>query len=229
MQRWRGLTVITGAIAACLVGIVLAREYRPDVLPADWRPKQQVVERVVEKPVEVVREVVREVPVGAAGAVRRGVPEGRAVAGLPDVGRYRQAYRHGAPGRGRAARRQDLSVVDRDRSRARRRNRSACSATTTSRCGRRSPPTSRRSSTTRPSGFRSSRSAARRPASRPARSIHAKLLQVTPPQKPVSLGAKKRAPKGRSEGGLRRSLPENGKLTELRFRRATVTARACRP
>lgn len=62
MRRWRGLTVITGTLAACFVGIVLAREYRPDVLPPDWRPKQQVVERVVEKPVEVVKEVVREVP-----------------------------------------------------------------------------------------------------------------------------------------------------------------------
>ena len=62
MRRWRGLIVMSGALAACLVGIVLAREYRPDVLPPDWRPKQQVVERVVEKPVEVVREVVREVP-----------------------------------------------------------------------------------------------------------------------------------------------------------------------
>lgn len=62
MRRWRGLTVMTGALAASIVGIVLTREYRPDVLPPDWRPKQQVVERVVEKPVEVVREVVREVP-----------------------------------------------------------------------------------------------------------------------------------------------------------------------
>ena len=62
MRRWRGLTVMSGALAACVVGIVLAREYRPDMLPPDWRPKQQVVERVVEKPVEVVREVVREVP-----------------------------------------------------------------------------------------------------------------------------------------------------------------------
>ncbi len=65
MRRWRGLTVMSGALAACIVGIVAAREYRPDMLPADWRPKQQVVERVVEKPVEVVREVVREVPVRA--------------------------------------------------------------------------------------------------------------------------------------------------------------------
>jgi anti-sigma-K factor RskA len=62
MRRWRGLTVMTGALAASIIGIVVMREYRPDVLPPDWRPKQQVVERVVEKPIEVVREVVREVP-----------------------------------------------------------------------------------------------------------------------------------------------------------------------
>lgn len=62
MRRWRGLTVMSGALAASILGIVLLREYRPDVLPSDWRPKPQVVERVVEKPVEVVREVVREVP-----------------------------------------------------------------------------------------------------------------------------------------------------------------------
>ena len=58
MRRWRGLTVMTGALAASIAAIVVAREYHPDMLPADWRPKQ----RVVEKPVEVVREVVREVP-----------------------------------------------------------------------------------------------------------------------------------------------------------------------
>ena len=62
MRRWRGLTVMSGALAASIVALVVAREYRPDALPADWRPKQQVVEKVVEKPVEVVREVVREVP-----------------------------------------------------------------------------------------------------------------------------------------------------------------------
>ena len=44
------------------MAIVAAREYRPDMLPAGWRAKPQVVEKVVEKPVEVVREVVREVP-----------------------------------------------------------------------------------------------------------------------------------------------------------------------
>jgi anti-sigma-K factor RskA len=53
---------MTGALAASIVAIVVTREYRPDVLPADWRPKPQVVERVVDRPVEVVREVVREVP-----------------------------------------------------------------------------------------------------------------------------------------------------------------------
>ena len=62
MRRWRGLTVITSTLAACFVGLVLAREYRPDVLSPDWRHKPQVVERVVEKPVEVVREVVRDAP-----------------------------------------------------------------------------------------------------------------------------------------------------------------------
>jgi anti-sigma-K factor RskA len=60
MQRWRGANIITGMIAACLIGIVLVREYRPGVLPPELRPNRPVV--VVEKPVEVVREVVREVP-----------------------------------------------------------------------------------------------------------------------------------------------------------------------
>jgi anti-sigma-K factor RskA len=62
MQRWRGFSAITGLMAACLVGIVLVREYKPDALPPELRPVRPVVERVVEKPVEVVREVVREVP-----------------------------------------------------------------------------------------------------------------------------------------------------------------------
>lgn len=62
MRRWRGLTVITGTLAACFVALVVAREIRPELLPERIRPKQQIVERVVEKPVEVVKEVVREVP-----------------------------------------------------------------------------------------------------------------------------------------------------------------------
>jgi anti-sigma-K factor RskA len=59
MQRWRGFSTITGLMAACLVGIVLVREYRPDVLPPELRPVRpvQVVTQIVEKPVEVVREV----------------------------------------------------------------------------------------------------------------------------------------------------------------------------
>jgi anti-sigma-K factor RskA len=57
MRRWRAFTALTGALAACLVGIVVLGEYRPEMLPAQLRPLPQVVERVVEKPVEVVREV----------------------------------------------------------------------------------------------------------------------------------------------------------------------------
>ena len=57
MQRWRGFSTITGLMAACLVGIVLVREYKPDALPPELRPVRPVVERIVEKPVEVVREV----------------------------------------------------------------------------------------------------------------------------------------------------------------------------
>ena len=64
MQRWRGFSAIAGLMAACLVGIVLVREYKPEVLPPELRPHRpvQVVTQVVEKPVEVVKEVVREVP-----------------------------------------------------------------------------------------------------------------------------------------------------------------------
>jgi anti-sigma-K factor RskA len=61
MRRWRALTGLTGALAACLIGIVVLGEYRPEMLPTQLRPTPQVVERVVEKPVEVVKEIVREV------------------------------------------------------------------------------------------------------------------------------------------------------------------------
>jgi len=50
MQRWRGANIITGMMAACLIGIVLVREYRPGVLPPELRPNRPVV--VIEKPVE---------------------------------------------------------------------------------------------------------------------------------------------------------------------------------
>jgi len=64
MQRWRGFSAITGLMAACLVGIVLVREYKPDVLPPELRPHRpvEVVTQVVERPVEVVKEVAREKP-----------------------------------------------------------------------------------------------------------------------------------------------------------------------
>jgi len=52
MQRWRGANIITGMIAACLIGIVLVREYKPDALPPELRPNP---------PVRVV-EVLREAP-----------------------------------------------------------------------------------------------------------------------------------------------------------------------
>jgi len=56
VRRWRTLTAVTAALAACLVGVVVARDLRPDLMPAGLRPNSQVVERVIEK------EVVREVP-----------------------------------------------------------------------------------------------------------------------------------------------------------------------
>jgi anti-sigma-K factor RskA len=49
MQRWRGASIIGSMMAACVVGIVLVREYRPDVLPPELRPAPAAV-------VEVVRE-----------------------------------------------------------------------------------------------------------------------------------------------------------------------------
>jgi len=58
MRRWRDLTILTGALAACLVGIVVTREIRPDALPAGLRPK----------PLVQVVEVVREVPAPARAA-----------------------------------------------------------------------------------------------------------------------------------------------------------------
>jgi anti-sigma-K factor RskA len=56
MRRWRAFTGITGALAAGLVGLAVVRDLRPELMPPALRPKSQVVERVVEK------EVVREVP-----------------------------------------------------------------------------------------------------------------------------------------------------------------------
>jgi anti-sigma-K factor RskA len=57
VRLWRGRTGIVGALAACLVAVVVARELRPDLMPPPLRPTPVIVE----KPVEVIRTV--EVPV----------------------------------------------------------------------------------------------------------------------------------------------------------------------
>jgi anti-sigma-K factor RskA len=50
-RRWRGIAVITTAMAAALAALVVARDYRPDLLPAQIRPTPLI--QIVEKPVEV--------------------------------------------------------------------------------------------------------------------------------------------------------------------------------
>jgi anti-sigma-K factor RskA len=57
VRLWRGRTAIAGALAACLVAVVVARELLPDLMPPPLRPTPLIVE----KPVEVIRTV--EVPV----------------------------------------------------------------------------------------------------------------------------------------------------------------------
>jgi anti-sigma-K factor RskA len=57
VRQWRGRTGIVGALAACLVAVVVARELRPDLMPPPLKPTPVIVE----KPVEVIRTV--EVPV----------------------------------------------------------------------------------------------------------------------------------------------------------------------
>ena len=128
MRRWRGLTVMTGALAACDRRHRAGARISPRCAAARLAPEAAGGRAGGGEAGRGGARGRARGAVGAAGAVRRGVPEGRAVAGLPDVGRHRQAHRHGAPGRGRAARRQVLSIVDRDRSRTRRRSRSACSS-----------------------------------------------------------------------------------------------------
>jgi anti-sigma-K factor RskA len=51
LRRWRGIAVVTAAMAAALAALVVARDYRPDLLPAQIRPTPLI--QVVEKPVEV--------------------------------------------------------------------------------------------------------------------------------------------------------------------------------
>jgi anti-sigma-K factor RskA len=51
VQRWRRIAATIGALAAVLVSFVVARDYRPDLLPAPIRPKPVI--QIVERPVEV--------------------------------------------------------------------------------------------------------------------------------------------------------------------------------
>jgi anti-sigma-K factor RskA len=51
LWRWRRIAGVTGAIAAVLAALVVAQDYRPDLLPAPIRPKPVI--QVIEKPVEV--------------------------------------------------------------------------------------------------------------------------------------------------------------------------------
>jgi anti-sigma-K factor RskA len=51
VRRWRGIAAMTAAIAAVLAALVVAREYRPELLPLPLRPTPVI--QVVEKPVEV--------------------------------------------------------------------------------------------------------------------------------------------------------------------------------
>lgn len=50
-NRWRTASLLTGALAACLLAFVLIRETNPDALPQGLRPKPKIVEVV--KNVEV--------------------------------------------------------------------------------------------------------------------------------------------------------------------------------
>jgi anti-sigma-K factor RskA len=51
VRRWRGIAAMVGAIAAALAALVVARDYRPELLPVPLRPVPVI--QVVEKPVEV--------------------------------------------------------------------------------------------------------------------------------------------------------------------------------
>jgi anti-sigma-K factor RskA len=46
MRRWRQLSLVTSALAACLVGIVVVGDVRPDLLPAALRPKASTAQYV---------------------------------------------------------------------------------------------------------------------------------------------------------------------------------------
>ena len=74
VRRWRGIAVLTGAMAAALVLAAGIERYRPDLLPPELRlpVETKVVETVVERVVEKVVEVPQPAP----------PPQGRFVAVL---------------------------------------------------------------------------------------------------------------------------------------------------
>src|SRR5262249_50599168 len=50
VRRWRTATMLTGALAACLLALVVVREANPDLLPTALRPKEKVLVQTVEVP-----------------------------------------------------------------------------------------------------------------------------------------------------------------------------------
>lgn len=50
VKRWRTATMLTGALAACLLALVVVREANPDLLPSALQPKEKVVVKTVEVP-----------------------------------------------------------------------------------------------------------------------------------------------------------------------------------
>jgi len=50
VKRWRTATMLTGALAACLLALVVVREANPDLLPSALQSKEKVVVKTVEVP-----------------------------------------------------------------------------------------------------------------------------------------------------------------------------------
>ena len=65
LKRWRGLAIGTGALAAAFVGLVVAREFRPDLMPQPLKPP------VLERTVEVIKEVPSPKPARYVAVLQR--------------------------------------------------------------------------------------------------------------------------------------------------------------
>jgi len=85
VRRWRGVTAVTGLIAAALLLVIGIGRYRPELLPPELRPpvEVKVVEKEVEKVVEKIVEKVVEVPQPAPPAPGRFVAVLQRDAGAP--------------------------------------------------------------------------------------------------------------------------------------------------